>query len=138
MKAKLVKEFLYENESIRYSGRYVPSKYHFETRQKEKAREKREYIINHLGYLGTFKTIQELKNFQPYSYDWILRSAEGKGSFIVFNGDMMSKEEVNDMKTYYSIDQKLHYFQGRPITYARWLRLPNDLKMASRRIKKNE
>jgi len=143
MRAKFIYETLNEiriskDDEIRYAGHFVPTQYRgkYETRQEKKIREARELIQNNKAYLGTFKSVNALINSSlPQNNDWVLRSADGEGSLLLFDGDLMSKEEINNMKTYYKIDQNLHYFQGRPITYERWKELSDDLKFASRRKK---
>jgi hypothetical protein len=139
MRAQFIKDFLNESsrdDEIRYAGNYIPLQYHFETGKEKKTREAREKIQNNKAYLGTFKSIKELENYTGVQdNDWVIRSADGGGSLLLFDGDLISEKDINEIKTYYKIDQDLHYFQGRPITFARWKNLPNDLKFASRRKK---
>ena len=133
MRAKTIQEFLNEDEA-RYSrshefwpvGRY-------ENSIEKRKREAKEFLENNVAYLGTFRTIQEVKKFGPQDNDWILRSADGDGNILIFNGDLASKEDVNELKSYYHYAQDINYFDARPITYTRWLKLPDEYKIASRR-----
>jgi len=132
-----INEEINVNEEIqRYSGRYIPSNYSFETRKEYKKRTAKEFLENNIAYLGTFRTIKELKTFQPEPYDWVLRSADGDGALLVFNGDLASEDNVNELKKYYHHAQDINYLNARPITYKRWLALSPVLQMASRRDKK--
>ena len=128
-------DFRNKRDEIRFSGKFTPSKYNFETRQEKKKREANEFILNHAAYLGTFANPEKLIDSKPQLNDFVLRSSDGQGSIILFNGDLVSEEDVNELKTFYKIDQGLNYLDARPITYKRWLDLPEDRKMASRIFK---
>jgi hypothetical protein len=139
---KLVCESLNEfinsrDNEIRYAGHYIPPEYssRFESPQEKRKRIAKEKIESNTAYMGKFKTIQELINSKPQDNDWILRSADGDGSLILFNGDLATKEDVNKMKTYYHYAEDINYMLARPITYKEWLKLDAQHKMASRRKK---
>jgi hypothetical protein len=118
-----------------YSGSYIPPQYRTETRQQAKQRIAKEKIEGNKAFLGRFASIQDLKVFKPQNNDWVLRSADGEGGIILFNGDLISEKEINELKSYYHYAEDLHYFQARPIKYKHWLDLSDKLKMASRRQK---
>jgi hypothetical protein len=122
----------YNPDPIRFSGKYVPPQYHFETSREEKLREAREKLFNNKAYIAKFSNIKDLVKFNPQDHDWILRSADGDGILLLFDGNLISEEEVNELKDYYRIDQNLEYFSARPIRYHSWEKLSDKRKMASR------
>jgi len=137
MKAKNVLDLLseVEDKTQRYSGRHIPPQYNFETYIEERRRKAREMIESNTSYLGTCKTIQDVKNLNLQENDWILRSADGDGNILAFDGNLSTEKDVNTLKTYYHRAQDVNYLGARPITYKRWLVLDDEHKLASR-IKK--
>jgi hypothetical protein len=96
------------------------------------ANEAFKHIQSNAAYIGSYSTPEDLIKTSPQDNDWVLRSADGNGQLILFNGDTMTDAQVNEMKAYYKTAQDLHYFQSRPIKYSNWIKLSDHRKMASR------
>lgn len=83
--------------------------------------------------LGKFKSPSELLNQNPEDSDWVLRSADGNGFLLLFNGELASREEVNTLKMSYKLEEGVDYIDARPITFREWKDLDSKYQMASRR-----
>jgi hypothetical protein len=125
-----------DTDEDRYVGTHIPQSYKDKFMQMMTPRQKRKSNANILfkqAHLGTCKTIRELIALEPQDNDWVIRSMDGTGELLLFDGDMVDKEGVNELKAFYKNAQDKHYFDARPITYARWKTLPPKFKIASQR-----
>lgn len=126
-----------EAEVERYSGNYIPSELRDRFSQMMTPRQKRrkhaeELIQNAL--IGKFRTVEELENYQDaQENDWVLRSADGTQEILLFDGDLVSKEDINELKVAYKSLEDVNYLDSRPITLRRWRTLPYEYKLSSRR-----
>ena len=127
-----------EDREERYVGNYIPQdiKNRLDNSMNQKQRKRKDAIeINDQSKLGTFKTPEELEAFEPKDTDWVVRTADNNGELILYDGDKLSKENVNMIKTAYKINQDINYIDVRPITYKEWKDLPEEYKISSRRKK---
>ena len=90
--------------------------------------------INNQPKLGIFKIPKKLEAFEPKDTDWVVRTANNNGELILYNGDKLSKENVNMIKASHKMNQEVSYIDVRPITYEEWKNLPTKYKMTSGRI----
>ena len=125
-----------EDTEQRFAGNYVPKEYRDKFAQMITPHQRRQIagqVLYKQSLLGIFKTPAELKKAHPEENDWVLRSADGNGELLLFNGEMVNKENSTELKMSYRISQDVNYFDARPIMYKHWKELDPQHQMASRK-----